>query len=68
MKTILSFIITVCIANLAFSQQMSNPSFEDWEDVGLGPDLFEPTHWSSIKTSDNFRIKYVCTCSLEQEQ
>ncbi len=31
-------------------QQMLNPGFEDWEDVGVGVD--EPTHWSSIKTSD----------------
>jgi hypothetical protein len=36
---------------LVAQQQINNPGFEDWEDVGIGTD--EPTHWSSVKTSDN---------------
>jgi hypothetical protein len=32
-------------------QQIENPGFEQWEDVGMG--LTEPVDWSSIKTSDN---------------
>ncbi len=37
--------------SLMAQQQINNPGFEDWEDVGIGTD--EPTHWSSVKTSDN---------------
>lgn len=39
------------ILNLNAQTQPENPSFEDWEDVGLPID--EPVNWSSIKTSDN---------------
>jgi hypothetical protein len=31
--------------------QLENPSFEEWEDVGLPVE--EPVDWSSIKTNDN---------------
>ncbi|MCF6170659.1 MAG: T9SS type A sorting domain-containing protein [Bacteroidales bacterium] len=37
---------------LMAQQQFQNPGFEDWEEVGLGPNLMEPVNWSSIKTSD----------------
>jgi len=37
--------------SLMAQNQINNPGFEEWEDVGVGTD--EPTHWSSIKTSDN---------------
>jgi len=36
-----------------FAQQLENPGFEDWEDVGLGLDNLEPVNWSTIKTSDD---------------
>ncbi len=37
---------------LVAQTQFENPGFEEWEEVGLGPDLMEPVDWSSIKTSD----------------
>ena len=36
---------------VAAQQQLENPGFEEWEDVGLPVE--EPVNWSSIKTSDN---------------
>lgn len=44
-------ILLVMSFGLTAQQQINNPGFEDWEDVGIGTD--EPVHWSSIKTSDN---------------
>ena len=35
-------------------KQLSNASFENWENVSVGKD--EPEHWSSIKTSDNSTV------------
>ncbi|MBU3927932.1 MAG: T9SS type A sorting domain-containing protein [Bacteroidetes bacterium] len=44
--------VSIIIGVGAFSQQqINNPGFETWEDVGVGTD--EPTHWNSIKTGDN---------------
>ncbi len=47
----LTYFAFIIISMLNAQQQIPNASFEDWEDVGVGTD--EPTHWSSIKTSDN---------------
>ena len=44
------FISASLFINLNAQTQPQNPSFEDWEDVGLSVD--EPVNWSSIKTSD----------------
>jgi len=33
-------------------QQIENPGFEEWEEIGYGPDIMEPVNWSSLKTSD----------------
>lgn len=45
----LSFIV----ASTTFAQQeIQNPGFEEWEEVGFGPDTLEPVNWSSLKTSD----------------
>ncbi len=37
-------------------QQIENPGFEYWEEVGFGPDTLEPVDWSSLKTSDGGEI------------
>jgi hypothetical protein len=44
---------------LTAQTQFQNPSFEDWEEVGLGPELLEPVNWSSIKTGDDDNINQV---------
>lgn len=33
-------------------QQIENPGFEFWEEIGFGPDTLEPVDWSSLKSSD----------------
>jgi len=38
---------------LLAQQQLENPGFEDWEEIGLGPDILEPVNWSTLKTSDD---------------
>ena len=47
------FISLIFLYGSVFSQnQFENGGFEEWEEVGLGPDLMEPVDWSSVKTSD----------------
>ena len=36
--------------------QFDNASFEDWEEIGFGPEFIEPIEWSSIKSTDNADI------------
>ena len=51
MKKNLLILLSLCLTVLVVhGQQMTNPSFEDWEDAGTVID--EPVNWSSIKTSD----------------
>jgi len=53
-RYILTTISLAIISLLAFGQQqVENPGFEEWEEVGLGPDILEPVDWSTIKTSDD---------------
>ncbi|MCD4664355.1 MAG: T9SS type A sorting domain-containing protein [Bacteroidales bacterium] len=40
------------ILNSYCQQQIENPGFEYWEEIGFGPDTLEPVNWSSLKTSD----------------
>ena len=51
-----NILITTCLlffSSLIFAQQIENPGFEEWEEVGLGPNIIEPVNWSTIKTSDD---------------
>lgn len=48
------------------AQQIENPGFEDWEEVGLGPDIIEPVNWSTIKTSDNPTISGLAPITWER--
>lgn len=41
---------------LSAQQQMQNPGFEFWEEIGYGPDILEPVNWSAIKSSDNTEL------------
>ena len=53
MKTLFTLLFSALFisASLVAQQQIQNPGFEEWEDVGMG--MEEPVNWSSIKTSDN---------------
>ncbi|MCD4682736.1 MAG: T9SS type A sorting domain-containing protein [Bacteroidales bacterium] len=46
---LLGFII---IFHAHSQQQMENPGFEYWEEIGFGPDTLEPVDWNSLKSSD----------------
>lgn len=50
----LTISITLLFSNLFAQQQLENPGFEEWENVGLSVE--EPVNWSSIKTSDDLVI------------
>jgi len=46
-------ILSLILTTNAFSQQqVENPGFEEWEEIGFGPDTLEPVNWSSLNTSD----------------
>ena len=54
MKRVLYTIISLIATSLlTFGQQVENPGFEEWEEVGLGPNIIEPVNWSTIKTGDD---------------
>ena len=54
LKQLLSIsLILLASFSLSAQTQFQNAGFEDWEEVGLGPDLKEPVNWSSIKTNDD---------------
>jgi len=40
-------------ANLTAQYQFINPGFEEWEEIGFGPNILEPVEWSSIKSTDD---------------
>jgi hypothetical protein len=51
MKTLLLSLAMVFSAVLfCFTQQLQNPGFEDWENLGTAQE--EPVNWSSLKTAD----------------
>jgi hypothetical protein len=60
MITLLSFI------PLLMAQQIENPGFEDWEEIGLGPDILEPVNWSTVKTSDDPTISGLAPVTWER--
>jgi hypothetical protein len=46
-------LLCMIIFNSAMAQQqVENPGFELWEEIGFGPDTLEPVNWSSLKSSD----------------
>jgi len=63
-----SIIITLLVLTSLFSfgQQIENPGFETWEEIGLGPDILEPVNWSSIKTSDDPDINDFAPIAFEK--
>jgi hypothetical protein len=59
-------IMLLPISIFSYSQQIENPGFENWEEVGLGPDIIEPVDWSTIKTSDNPSISSLAPITWER--
>lgn len=58
----------ICTYSFSFSQQqIENPGFETWEEIGFGADTLEPVNWNSLKSSDGgFLINKVIPVTLEQ--
>lgn len=52
--------------SFSFSQQVENGGFEEWEEVGLGPEIIEPVNWSTIKTSDDPTISSLAPITWER--
>jgi len=56
-KIVLFLIIAIIpIFTVTAQTQFDNASFEEWEQIGFGPEIIEPIEWSSIKSSDNETI------------
>jgi hypothetical protein len=52
-RTFLLFILLITSIIIVSAQtQFENASFEQWEEIGFGPNILEPVEWSSIKSSD----------------
>ena len=51
-RNILVIICLTFFVPFLISQQIENPGFEEWEEIGFGSDILEPVNWSSVKTSD----------------
>jgi len=52
-RTFLLLILMITFVFMGMAQtQLDNASFEQWEEIGFGPDILEPVEWSSIKSSD----------------
>ncbi len=65
-KKLFIIISLISFIPLLMAQQIENPGFEDWEEVGLGPDIIEPVNWSTIKTSDNPTISGLAPITWER--
>ena len=64
-----NLLIIICLlffVPFLISQQIENPGFEDWEEVGLGPDIIEPVNWSTVKTSDDPTISGLAPITWEK--
>lgn len=52
-RSILTVLVSLFFVPFLMAQNLiENPGFEEWEEIGFGPDILEPVNWSSIKTSD----------------
>jgi hypothetical protein len=65
MKNFIRFFILVLICPIvSFGQQLENPGFENWENVGTVKD--EPVDWSTIKTCDDPGIASVAPVTFDR--
>lgn len=69
MQKTLTLLIIILTSSIIYSQQqMNNPGFEEWEEIGFGPDIIEPIHWSSIKSSDDPILNGMAPVVLERSE
>jgi len=64
MKKILPLFLIATISflhhnHLNAQTQFVNPGFEEWEEIGFGPNIIEPVNWSSIKSTDDDNLNGV---------
>ncbi len=62
-KTLSLFLIATMYIVLSHHMQAQtqfvNPGFEEWEEIGLGPNIIEPVNWSSIKSTEDDNLNSV---------
>jgi hypothetical protein len=58
------FILLLLFPFVSFGQQLENPGFENWENIGMG--LMEPVDWSTIKTADNPSLASLAPLTYER--
>jgi hypothetical protein len=58
------FILSFLLPVVSFGQQLENPGFENWENIGAG--LMEPVDWSTIKTADNPSLASLAPVTYER--
>ncbi len=56
-KLLLLNVLISALVSLGFGlnaqTQLDNAGFEEWEEIGYGPEILEPVEWSSIKSTDD---------------
>ncbi len=65
-KKLLVILSLISFIPFLMAQQIENPGFEDWEEVGLGTEIIEPIDWSTIKTSDDPTISSLAPITWER--
>ena len=65
-KKLLVILSLISFIPFLMAQQIENPGFEDWEEVGLGTEIIEPVNWSTIKTSDDPTISSLAPITWER--
>lgn len=53
---ILTGAVISLISSLNAQSQFDNPGFEEWEEIGFGPNILEPVNWSTIKSTDDEQL------------
>jgi len=56
----LATILPVFFLSALYAQtQLENAGFEEWEEIGFGPNITEPVNWSSVKSTDDDNLNGV---------
>jgi len=60
------FLLSLVFPTVFYGQELENPGFENWEDVGSG--IIEPVDWSSTKTSDDPGISALAPLTFDRSE
>ncbi len=65
-KSFTLILLIISGLSIVAQQQLQNASFENWEEIGFGPEILEPVNWSAIKSSDNISLNAVAPVVCEK--